>query len=327
MENKQKTVADWLKKWLEYKSVHLKKRTYLRYKQLIELHITKSLGKYDIQELSLDTTQEFINNELQNGNMITNEGLAVSSIKTIVLILKSMLNYAIDCGAIPDMNKLARLQIPKLTQKLVDAYSIKDQMQIERYILEKGRNNHFGVILCLYTGLRLGELLSLKWEDIDLSSAFLHIKRTYSKIRDEKGKYTTLITTPKSESSQRVIPLPPFIIKLLKEKKKKSQSEYVFTTCNNTLINPRSYQRTFDYIIKCAKVPRKNFHALRHTFATRAMENGMDIKTLSEIMGHKSPVITLSYYGHSLLETKRKMMNSLSKISIYNQVQIQAKSI
>ena len=317
MKNKQIILSDWLVKWLEYKSLNLKQRTYMRYYELIVLHIQKGIGKYYLNEITIDVVQKYLSWEQKSGNIINQCGLSTSSINTLILILKSAMNYAVECEVLK-VNCLLKLKTPKHTQRMVDAYSSKDQMKIEKYIFHYGRANHIGVIMCLYLGIRLGELLSLKWEDIDFSNATITINRTYAKIRDVNGKYVDLITPPKTESAKRIIPIPAFLAVILKEKKQKSNSEYVISTCKGGIVSPRSFQRTFECIIKNAKVPRKNFHALRHTFATRALESGMDIKTLSEIMGHKNPSITLSYYGHSLFETKKKMINNLSKISVYN---------
>ena len=308
---------DWLIKWLESKKNAIKYRTLLRYSELINLHIIKGLGDIEIKDLTLQIVQDYINTQMYSGNLNSGTGMSTSSTKTMISIIKNSIDYAVDCGIL-DHNKISRIKNPKSMEKYVDAFTTQDQRKIENYISTNGRRNHIGIILCLYTGLRLGELLSLKWTDIDFEHSILMINRTYSVVKNENGEYKPLISSPKTFSSHRAIPLPPFILKLLKNMRKVSNSDYIICTCKNTLVNPRSYQRTFEKITKNAGVPRKNFHALRHTFATRALENGMDVKTLSEILGHKNPMITLTRYGHSLLETKRKMINLLAKISVYN---------
>lgn len=308
---------DLLTEWLSNKKITIKYKTFICYSELIRLHIAKQLGNYELKEISLQVVQEFINNEIKNGNLKTGKGVSTSLIKLMIYIIKSSLDYAVDCKLI-NQNNISKIQIPKTIEKFVDAFSQKDQNKIENYIFSRGKRNHFGIIICLYTGLRLGELLSLKWEDIDFEHSMLVVKRTYSFIKNEYGKYINLIDSPKTINSYRAIPLPKFIINILKNQKKSSKSEYVICTNHNTIVNPRSYQRTFEMILKRAGVNKKNFHSLRHTFATRAIENGMDIKTLSEILGHKNSLITLNRYGHSLIDTKIKMINSLAKISIFN---------
>lgn len=308
---------DWLIKWLESKKNSIKYRTFLRYSELIKLHIKEGLGGFAIEDLTLQIVQDFVNTQMQSGNLNNGEGMSTSSTKTMISIIKNSLDYAVDCGVL-EQNKVSRLKNPKSVEKFVDAFTLQEQKKIENYILNNGRKNHIGIIICLYTGLRLGEMLSLSWQDIDFEHSMLMVNRTYAVVKNEIGEYKPHIDTPKTFNSHRAIPLPQFIIKQLKRLKKESQSEYVICTCNNTLVSPRSFQRTFEKITKKADVPKKNFHALRHTFATRALENGMDVKTLSEILGHKNPMITLTRYGHSLIETKRRMMNSLAKISVYN---------
>ena len=310
-------LKDWLCKWIESKKNCIKYRTLLRYTELIRLHINDGLGNVDIQNLNLQNVQDFINSQMKSGNLHNGEGLSASSVKTIIGIIKNSLNYAVDCGVI-SQNKIQRIKNPKSDEKLVDAYSLQEQRKLEAYIQNSGKGNYFGIIICLYTGLRLGELLSLKWSDIDFEHSMLTINRTYSVVKNELGEYKPLFSSPKTFSSHRTIPLPSFILRKLKLLKKTSRSEYVLTTCHNTIINPRAYQRTFEKLTIKANITKKNFHSLRHTFATRAIENGMDVKTLSEILGHKNPMTTLTRYAHSLFETKKKMINSLAKISIYN---------
>ena len=129
----------------------------------------------------------------------------------------------------------------------------------------------------------------------------------------EDGAYKIHVDRPKTDSSVRVIPIPKPILAELKAMRKKSRAEFVISTCRGGRVSNRSYQTSYAKILTRARVDYKNFHVLRHTFATRALECGTDIKTLSELMGHKSPVITMNRYVHSLMETKRKAMNTLAK--------------
>ena len=168
----------------------------------------------------------------------------------------------------------------------------------------------FGILLCLYTGLRIGELMALKWTDIDLTNSELNVTKSCSDGMLSNGRYGRLMDTPKTDTSLRIIPIPKQLIPLLKEVKNCNKSEYVVGE-GNKLISIRSYQRSFDLLLKKLNIDHKGFHALRHTFATRACESGMDIKTLSEILGHKNPSFTLSRYAHSFMDHKRVMMNKV----------------
>ena len=130
---------------------------------------------------------------------------------------------------------------------------------------------------------------------------------------DENGHFCSIIGVPKTQSSMRNIPLPKQLIPLLQKLKKHSDSEHVISDKGKG-ISIRVYQRNFSKLLKRLNIPHKGFHALRHTFATRALECGMDVKTLSEILGHKSATITLNRYVHSMSDYKKEMMNKLGKL-------------
>ena len=168
-------------------------------------------------------------------------------------------------------------------------------------------------MLCLYTGLRIGELLALTWDDIDFTNGLMKVDKEAYRYK-QNGVWCTIIDKPKTKSSIRIIPLPKTLFSKLKEIKKKSRYEHIISTNKNTIVDTRSYQKTYERILKKLDIPYKNFHSLRHTFATRAIEMGMDVKTLSEILGHKNPVITLQRYTHSMLSYKTEMMNKMGKM-------------
>ena len=138
------------------------------------------------------------------------------------------------------------------------------------------------------------------------------ISKTCHDGKDENGNYRKIIDRPKTYSSRRVIPLPSCLMALLSEMKKESKSNFVISDKNGDTVRVRSFQRSYQLLLKKLGIPHKKFHALRHTFATRANERAMDDKTLSEVLGHKSPVITLKLYVHSLLDHKRKMMEQVN---------------
>jgi len=184
---------------------------------------------------------------------------------------------------------------------------------MEDYILSCRCDSLFGIVLSLYTGLRIGELAALEWSDIDLRARELHITKSCHYGRDSSGKFRRITEAPKTESSLRIIPIPKQLVPYLSELKRKSRSRYVISRGEKP-ISIRSYQRSFSAMQKRLGIAHRGFHSLRHTFATRALECGMDVKTLSELLGHKSPTVTLNRYAHSLIEHKREMMNRLGKL-------------
>ncbi len=170
-----------------------------------------------------------------------------------------------------------------------------------------------GVSICLYTGLRIGELLALTWQDVDFGNGTLSVTKTCYDGKDSNGKFGRVVDEPKTLSSRRIIPLSKQMVSLLKEIKKQSNAEWVISKSGKPL-SVRTYQRNFASLLNKLHIPHRGFHALRHTFATRAIECGMDVKTLSEILGHKNATITLNRYAHSLMEHKRDMMNKLGRL-------------
>lgn len=314
---KELNLKNWLEHYLEdYKKLTLKRRTYLRYKELINFHIIPNLGNYKLEELNFEILQGFISEKANCGNLVTHQGLSKSMISSIISIIKNALDLAIKCKKL-DYNPCRDLILPSSTCKTVTAYSIHQQLMLEKFLVDDKKTNHLGIVICLYTGIRLGELLALTWDDIDLNAGTMNINKTYARVKETSGKYVDLVSTPKTLTSQRLIPIPNFLVRLLKQKKKQSSSPYVISTSKGGMVSPRSYQRTFEKVISKCGIDKKNFHSLRHTFATRALENGMDVKTLSEILGHKNPIITLNAYAHSLFSTKQKMINLLSKKSVF----------
>lgn len=164
----------------------------------------------------------------------------------------------------------------------------------------------------MYTGIRIGELLALTWQDVDFKNEMLFIRHTQSIIKKDQKNILTL-TEPKSKSSKRIIPLSPFLLQFLKKMKEKSSSIYIISTKRNQMVSIRNYQRLFQNLLCHCHLPLYSFHSLRHTFATRAIEWGMDVKTLSEILGHANASMTLNRYVHSVFVHKRKQMNQMTK--------------
>ncbi len=304
---------DWLNEWMEnYIMPSSKQRTYTRYEEIVRLHIVPQLGEYEMSDLSPLVLQKYVTELLNNGNLQTGEGLSANSVNGIITVLQNSLKLAYTLGIISEYNA-DKIKRPKATEKKVECFSLPEQKKIEQYILEKKQAKLFGILLCLYSGLRIGELLALEWSDIDMTKAELTVNRTCHFGKDKTGKYTRMTDTPKTNSSARTIPLPKQLVPMLREIKKNSHSIYVISSGVKP-ISIRSYQRTFASVLQKLEIPHRGFHSLRHTFATRALECGMDVKTLSEILGHKSPTVTLNRYAHSLMEHKKEMMNKVGKL-------------
>ncbi len=285
----------------------MKVRTYERYVIIVEKHIEDKIGEVELDELTPFVLQQFITELLQSGNRKTGKGLSTNSVNAVISVLQNSLKAAHFLGLTEEYtaNKLKR---PKLKEKSVECFTLAEQKQIEYAVLNGKKDKLYGILLCLYSGLRIGELLALQWSDIDIAKGIITVSKSC-----HDSKSGLVIDEPKTASSRRMIPLPKQLLPILKGIKKRSNSQFV-VSAKGKPVSVRSYQRSFELLLKKLNIPHRGFHSLRHTFATRAIECGMDVKTLSEILGHQNPNITLNRYAHSLMEHKSDMMNRLGKL-------------
>lgn len=296
---------EWLNEWLiTWVKPMVKERTFEKYKTIVRMQIAPRLGKRDLNELSAAVLQKF------TAQLV--ERYATNTVTGIVAVVKSSLVCAETAGAVSRQFSCC-IKIPKAQEKEIGCFTCDEQKKIEQYVFCSKKPKLFGIVLSLYTGLRIGELVALEWGDVDLTKGTISVNKS---CRDKWGKdgYTKIIDTPKTENSRRLIPLPVQLIPYLRELKRQSVTKYVVSGTGGKDVPLRSYQRTFELILKELNIPHKGFHALRHTFATRALECGMDVKSLSGILGHKNPTVTLKRYAHSFLEHQNMMMNRLGKM-------------
>lgn len=304
---------NWLNVWVEHSVKPMTKvRTYERYKEIVNGHIVPRLGEYELNDLTPLLLQRFITELLQSGNLVTGNGLSSSTVSTIITVLQNSLKSAVFFGELNNY-EADKIKRPKVKENEVSCFSLTEQRKIEQEILYGKKDKLFGIILCLYTGLRIGELLALTWDDLDFIKGILSVSKSCHYGKNESGKFERCTGSPKTLTSNRAIPIPKQVFMVLKKVKKRSKSKYVVANGANP-ISVRSYQRSFTLLLRKLKIAHKGFHALRHTFATRAIECGMDVKALSEILGHKNASITLNRYVHSLIEYKQEMMNKVGNL-------------
>ena len=291
---------DWLLNWMEIcVKPTVKLRTCEKYDYVINKQIAPALGGIELKDLSATTLQSFIAELPQK--------YSPSTVSGILAVMRCSLHQAVNMGIV-DRQYIDCVKAPKIKEKKIECFSLEEQHKIEKYIFLSKKKKLFGIVLCFYTGLRIGELLALSWDDLDLNEGILRVSKS---CRDtwKNGKYIKEINTPKTETSIRDIPLPKQLIPYLRKMKKEGDGDYIFGN-----LSVRSYQMTFELLLKKLKIPHKGFHAIRHTFATRALECGMDVKTLAEILGHQNPTITLKRYAHSMFDHKSAMMNKIGKL-------------
>ena len=192
------------------------------------------------------------------------------------------------------------------------------QEQLEHYLTAHTGVSEAVIYLGLYTGLRVGELCALRWENIHFSDRYLHVRHTVQRLTrlDTTHKSELILSGPKSISSNRLVPLPAFLLPILQPYSHPEHPDYfLLSQSANSPMDPRTFQNHYQRILSQAGLRYLNFHAIRHTFATRCITNGMDPKTLSEILGHSDLKVTLEYYFHSSLEFKKEQIDRLTALS------------
>ena len=305
--------SEILDAWLCSLCISVKESTYARYFRLIETHIRPFLGKYPICKISTQLIEGFIRNQLDSGRLDGKGGLSPKTVTDILTIIKSSMEYARynGCDIICDLRKLTIRKNDKEMRVLTQT----EQSALVNVLLTDTDRYKFGVLLSLYTGIRIGELCALRWEDISLPDSRLKVRKTMQRIQNTSiiaaTKTKVVITEPKSQCSMRDIPLPRFIVEIA-ERFADSPNAFVLSGDKNKYVEPRTMQNHFKAYIKESRIEDANYHALRHTFATRCIEVGFDIKTLSEILGHANVNITLNRYVHSSFDLKCANMNKLS---------------
>lgn len=186
---------------------------------------------------------------------------------------------------------------------------------LEKYLIEHaGDDTCLGILIAFYTGIRIGELCALTWDDINLDEEVLYVRKNMQRVkRSDGGKNSTeiLFQKPKTDTSIRSIPLPPVLLPFLKEHKGED-ADYVIKGKKNPWAEPRTLQYRFSSILRQCSIKNFHFHMLRHAFATRCISKGFDVKSLSEILGHSSVQITLNLYVHSTMQRKKQLMNLFS---------------
>ena len=296
------TLHDWLGYWLEVIiKQNIKDSTYFGYRRMLETHIYPYLGEKNIQKLSCEDIQRTV-------DLLTKK-ISAGTLNNVCRLLKSALSTAFERGVIKK-NPYLSIKKPKVHRPRPRVLSRNEQEILERILR---RDNSFEYLLCLYTGIRVGELAALRWEDVDLENNILHINRTAQRLASSqmKNKKTRLaVGTPKSVSSARQIPLPAFIADILREQKanKATGTGFLLPGRNGLCRDPRSIQQKFNTICTKAGLDHVHMHTLRHTFATRCLENGVRYDILSDLLGHSSVRITLDYYVHCSMQDKRESM-------------------
>ena len=262
----------------------------------------------ELKELSLQDIENYNFNKLIKRWI---EVLSAKTIRDIVVVLKSILRYAEDNYKRKyNVNKII---IPRLEIEKIKTLSKREKTRLENYCLKHDTLRNIGIVVCLYTGMRSGEICAIKWKNIDLEKKEIQVKTTLQRSYKKDGDGTKIIIdTPKTKESIRSIPITNKLYEILKPLKTKySKEAYLLTGNEEKIIEPRNYNYQFKRTLRECKIKSYKFHILRHTFATDCINVVMDVKSLSEILGHSDVNITLSRYVHSSYKHKKKYMEKL----------------
>ena len=296
-DSNAKTLSEIMNEWLFSIENSVKKSTFQKYQSIIKNHIdTHMIGSLSAHLLTVKTYSDYSKDKMNS------KQLSPKTVNDILTVISLALSYAEEVYGVKKP-KLKRVKEPVKEMRVL---SVIEQKRLENYLYDKIDSYKFGILLALYTGIRIGELCALQWDDV--RDDCIIISKTMHRIN--VGNHTILeVTEPKTISSNRVIPIPLFFQKNIIEFRKPTGS--VLLNRNGKPVEPRLMQMKFEKSIESCGLPRTNFHALRHTFATRCIEAGFDIKSLSEILGHADVKTTLNKYVHSSYELKQRNMELL----------------
>ena len=301
-------------KWLMYKKDIIKPSTHANFVSSVINHINPLIGRKRICDIHEGDIQDLVMYLYKHGRKDGKGGLSVKTIRDIVLPLKLALDYAakrrviskLDWDIIEYPKDISRHQVTSLSQE-------EQQQLIQAVYLHLDRKS-CGILLTIMTGLRIGEICGLQMKDISLLKCTISVNKTVQRIYDKRtGKSKLIIGEPKSINSIREIPLPKMLIPVIEKFYNEKKQENFFLTDEKQPTEPRTYRLYFERFIARNKLPKIKFHELRHTFAVRAIEiPEFDIKSLSEILGHKNVSFTLNIYGHANVQQKKKCMELMN---------------
>lgn len=298
--------------WFESGRNRFKESTCVKYRTILDKHIKPRLGGCFPLGMNDALFEQFAN------ELLFEEELAPKTVKDILVVVRSILDYTAKRfpGTFPTLN----INYPKESKKEMRVLSREEQTRFSRFLLDDMDSCKFGVLLALLTGIRIGELCALRWENISLKDNTIKICSTMQRLKDmnpdQESKTKIVIGSPKSDTSTRTIPISETAAELCRKMNPQSPAAFVLTGTSHYM-EPRTLQYRMERYTEICGLDGVHFHTLRHTFATRCVEVGFEIKSLSEILGHANTTITLDRYVHSSMELKRDNMNKLAAVGLY----------
>lgn len=305
MEEK-KNIREISALWKEDKQKYVKRSTFAVYALTIENHIIPNFG--ELTSLQEKEVQEFVLRKL-------NAGMGQKSIKDILVVLRMIMKFGEKNGLITYTPWEIRMPTTRCKQAL-EVLTVNHQRQIMNYTKQHFTFRNLGIFICLSTGMRIGEICALTWEDVDLERGIISVSHTLERlyIVENGRRYTQLnLDTPKTQNSQREIPISKELMKMLRPIKRIANEKCYVLTNDSKPIEPRTYRNYYKKLLQELKIPKLKFHGLRHSFATRCIESNCDYKTVSVILGHSNISTTLNLYVHPNMEQKKKCIDKMTR--------------
>ena len=301
-----KTIREIAAAWKEHKRPYVKQSTMAAYVLILENHILPTFGEDN--SLPEQSVQAFVLHKIESG-------LSTKSVKDILIVLKMVMKF----GVKKEWMTYYEWDIkypPSSENKVLDVLSVTNHRKILNHIQSHFTFMGLGIYISLSTGLRIGEICSLKWSDINVTDGILTVNRTIERIYIIEGekKHTELvINTPKTKNSCREIPMNKELLGMLKPLKKVVNDDYYILTNDERPIEPRTYRNYYKRLMEKLDIPKLKYHGLRHSFATRCIEVGCDYKTVSVLLGHSNISTTLNLYVHPNMEQKKRCIDKVFK--------------
>lgn len=299
--------------WFANIGLQTKESTRNKYHNILCDYILPEYGERTLDSITYDFIESHCNFLLTSGGK-KGHGLSAKTVTDVLSVIRNILKFAIRKGMYVPCDG-SSIQV-KRKDKSIRGLSRTEQEQLCKHLLAEPEPCNVGILICLFTGLRVGEICALRWEDVSFSDQTIHVHHTLQRVQnksDNGPKTRIVVTTPKSACSIRTIPIPDELNEVLITYKKSSVG-YLLTNDEHKFVEPRTMQNWFKKALKLSGIEYANFHATRHTFATRCIELGFDVKSLSEILGHATVNITMNRYVHPTLELKKENMKKLSSL-------------
>ena len=301
-----KTINEIIEDWKKEKAKYVKESTMSAYNLIITNHILNEFDKKDINSFNNNDVQEFIDKKIR-------KGLSEKTCRDILIVFKMIYKYSVKCGYSNVVIFDIVFPTKRVSNKL-EVFTKEEENKIIEYIKSNFTFQNFGIMICLYSGMRIGEICALKWSDIDIDNRILKVSKTLQRIYDKSTKTKIIIDSAKTVNSNREIPLADALYKIIKPLYKILNKDFYVLTNSIKYTEPRTYRNYYSEILDIVKVKKIKFHGLRHTFATRCIEAKVDYKTLSVILGHSNISTTLNLYVHPNYEQKKKCIEDMSKL-------------